>query len=512
MEIIMKVCTSAQMRAIDKSAEELGGIPSVVLMENAAIACMEEIIKNKNIKNVAVFCGKGNNGGDGFALARHLFNRGINVCVYLVCGSEFSGDALINFEIISKMGINIKELYDSDLSEYELKFYDIVIDAIFGTGIRGSVEGLAREIIESINKNCENIFSVDIPSGINADTGEICGVCVKADTTVTFAAYKLGLLLYPGADYTGNLTVKDISIPKYITEGQNININVIDREMIEGIMPERKADSHKGDYGKVLIVGGSTGMSGAVAMAAQACVRCGAGLVTAAVPECINSALEVKLTEPMTIPLPAEKGQVNSECIEKLCDIINNYDVCLFGPGIGRNDYIGEILEKLLEKSQIPVIIDADGLFALAQRDYIIDKCNCNIVLTPHEMEMSRISKCGLDYVKNNRIELSQSFATGHGVTLILKGAHTIVTSMSGEQYININGNNGMAVGGSGDVLAGMTAAFVGRGMNESDAACLAVYLHGLSGDICAEELGCDAMLPTDIIKNIPNALKLPID
>ncbi len=508
----MKACTSAQMRAIDKSAEELGGIPSIVLMENAAIACMEEITKDKSIKKVAIFCGKGNNGGDGFALARHLFNKGLHVCVYLVCGSDFSGDALINFEIISKMGINIIELYDADMSKFELKFYDMVIDAIFGTGIKGKIEGLASEIIEAVNENCKNILSIDIPSGINADTGEICGVCIKADKTVTFAAYKLGLLLYPGADFTGRVIVKDISIPEYIIEGQNININIIDKRMIENILPQRNENSHKGDYGKVLIVGGSTGMSGAAAMAARACVRCGAGLVTAAVPECINTALEVKLTEPMTIALSCTNGQVDLNCIEKLCSVINNYDVCLFGPGIGRNEYIPQILEKILEVSQIPVIIDADGLFALAQRDDILDKCNCNIVLTPHEMEMSRISKCSLEYVSSNRIELSQSYVAAHGVTLILKGPHTIVTSMSGEQYININGNNGMATGGSGDVLAGMTAAFIARGLDESDAACLAVYLHGLAGDISAEQLGYDSMLPTDIIKNISNALKLPID
>ena len=214
----------------------------------------------------------------------------------------------------------------------------------------------------------------------------------------------------------------------------------------------------------------------------------------------------------MTIALPYENGQLNLACIEKLCTIINNYDVCLFGPGIGRNEYIAQILEKILEVSKIPVIIDADGLFALAQRNDILDKCSCNIVLTPHEMEMSRISKYDLDYISENRIELSQSYAAAHGVTLILKGPHTIVTSMSGEQYININGNNGMATGGSGDVLAGMIAAFIARGMDECDAACLSVYTHGLAGDISAEQLGYDSMLPTDIINNISNALKLPID
>ena len=207
----MKVCTASQMRNIDKSATELGGIPSIVLMENAAMACVEEILKQK-CETVSIFCGKGNNGGDGFAIARHLFNKGINVSVFLVCGSEFSGDALINFEIISKLGIKITELDDTDYLNLEIKNADVIVDAIFGTGITGEICGIAKDVIKLINENSKYTISVDIPSGINADTGEICSVCINADKTVTFAAYKKGLLLFPGADFTGEIVTKDISI------------------------------------------------------------------------------------------------------------------------------------------------------------------------------------------------------------------------------------------------------------------------------------------------------------
>ena len=235
----MKVCTASQMRNIDRSAEELGAIPSIVLMENAAIACVEEILKIDNLKSAVVFCGKGNNGGDGLAIARHLYNRGIETSVYLVCGSEFSKDALINFEITSKLGVKIVELHDADLLEMNISNCDVVVDAIFGTGIKGEIEGLAAEVIDIINDNAKYVLSVDIPSGVDADSGKISKFTVQADKTVTFAAYKLGMLMYPGALKTGEIVVKDISIPEYIINGQNININIIDKQFVNTVRPKR---------------------------------------------------------------------------------------------------------------------------------------------------------------------------------------------------------------------------------------------------------------------------------
>lgn len=508
----MKVCTASQMRNIDRSAEELGAIPSIVLMENAAISCALEILKIKDLKSVAVFCGKGNNGGDGLAIARHLYNRGINTTVYLVCGSDFSGDALINFEIASKLGVKIIELNDTDTLDLKIKTADIVVDAIFGTGIRGEIEGLASEVIDIINDNAKYVLSVDIPSGVDADTGKVSKSCIRADKTVTFAAYKLGILMYPGALKTGEIVVRDISIPEYIIDGQNININVIDKQYINSIRPTRFENSHKGDYGKILIIGGSKGLTGAVALACEACVRCGAGLVTAAVPESLNNIFEVKLTEPMTMPLNDKNGNLDKLCIPQILDRLNDFDVCLFGPGIGRGEDVLAILQAILKESQIPVIIDADGLWAFSKNPKILDECKCSVILTPHEMEMSRILNCSVEYLKENRQEISHEYATQNSVTLVLKGHHTIVTSPSGEQYININGNSGMATGGSGDVLAGIIAAFTARLDTETKAANMGVYIHGLSGDLAAEELGEESMLPTDIINHIPNALKLPVE
>ena len=508
----MKVCTASQMREIDRSAEELALIPSVILMENAAIACVDEIMKTDNLKSVAIFCGKGNNGGDGFAIARHLYNRGIKTDVYLVCGSDFSGDALINYEIISNMGVNIFEISDTDNLDLKISMADVIVDAIFGTGIRGEIIGVAADVINLINKNAKYILSVDIPSGVDADNGKISTACIKADKTVTFAAYKLGMLLYPGASMTGEIIVKDISIPEYIIDNQNININIIDNKYIDEIRPKRCENSHKGSYGKILIIGGSTGLTGAVCMACEACVRSGAGLVTAAVPESLNNIFETKLTEPMTIPLNDKKGQLDELCIPQILDRLNDFDVCLFGVGVGRSKSIGVILEEILKKSEIPVIIDADGLWAFAQKKDMINECKCSVILTPHEMEMARILGCDISEILENRQSVSYDYATGNGVTLVLKGHHTIVTSPSGEQYININGNSGMATGGSGDVLAGIIAAFCARSKTETDAAIMGVYVHGLSGDLASMDKGEDSMLPTDMILKISDALKLPVE
>lgn len=505
----MKACFARQMRDIDKNASELAGIPGIVLMENAAISCVKHL-ENLNIQNkrIAVFCGKGNNGGDGFAIARHLLNQGIDTTVFLVCGSDFSGDALTNYEILSKMGADISEILDTDDLKYKIMSFDIIVDAIFGTGIKGEIHGIAYDIIYAINKYSKFTFSVDIPSGINADNGSIGNIAIKADITITFAAYKIGMLQFPGADYCGKIVVENISIPKYIME--HININVIDSYLAKEKMPVRKSDSHKGDYGKLLIIGGSKGLTGAPVMSAEAALKCGTGLITVGTPKSVNGILEVKLTEPMTYPLPDIDGILTKSSLPYILKLMENCDALVFGPGIGRTPEIPEILRGILKNSKIPVIVDADGLYALSQDIDMLSECSCNLIFTPHEMEFSRISGYSLNEIKENRLLLSKEFAAEYGVTLILKGPRTIVTLPDGKQYINITGNNGMATGGSGDVLAGMIGAFLSRGCSEEDASVLGVYCHGLAGDLGAEKFGKDSLTPSDIISLIH--LILPVE
>ncbi len=505
----MKACSVEEMRHIDKMAEELGGIPSIVLMENAGIACTERLLElKKDAKRVAVFCGKGNNAGDGFVIARHLMNKGLDVSVFLVLGSDFSKDALINYEILYKMGAEITELSDTDNLKYKIMGYDAIIDAIFGTGIRGEISGIAEEVIRTINDYKKFTLSVDIPSGVNGDDGSISGVCIKADATVTFAAYKTGMLLFPGADFTGRVYVADISIPSYIKE--HLTIDIIDETMAQKMMPKRYDNSHKGNYGKVFIVGGSRGLTGAAAMAAMSAIRTGAGLVTVGIPESLNSIMEEKLTEPMTYPLKDNGGNLGLDAIPQIIDKMNESDVLVFGPGLGRNPEITEILREILKNSKIPVIIDADGLFALSGDLDMLSCCGCNLIFTPHEAEFSRLSGYSVAEISDNRLKLSKEFASEYGVTLVLKGAKTIVTAPDAKQYINITGNNGMATGGSGDVLAGMIAALLARGQDEEMAAALGVYYHGLAADKAAEKTGKNSLIPTDIIASIP--LILPVE
>ena len=494
------------MRDIDLSASNEAFIPSILLMENAALACVN-FIKTLNVHRIGIFCGKGNNGGDGFAIARQLIRLGYDVHVFLVLDTAFSGDALINYNILKNTNAKITAITDTELLEYYISASDLTVDAIFGTGIHGEIGGMAREVITAINNYSKAILSVDIPSGVNADTGEVLSVAVKADYTVTFAAYKLGMFLYPGADYTGEIYISDISIPDYIIEKSPSDIYLTDSAYAKKLLPERKNNSHKGDYGKVFILGGSIGMTGAVALSSQSSLVSGAGLVTLGIPKSLNSVMEVKLTEVMTYPLPEISGMLSDDAYTLVSEKINSSDILLFGPGIGRNESTQKLLFKILKNSQIPIIIDADGLYLLSEHLDILSSCNSNLILTPHEMEFARLLNKNIDEVRANRLELSKEFATQYGVTLVLKGHHTIATAPDGRQYINPTGNPGMATGGSGDVLAGMIAAFAASLPDETNAAVLSVYIHGLAGDIALENSNEISLTAQDIANNIKNAI-----
>ena len=507
----MKACFASEMRGVDKAASEIGGIPSIVLMENAAMACVEELkndFANLSEKSVAVFCGKGNNGGDGFAIARHLYNMGIDVAVYLVCGNEFKGDAKINFDIIKRMNINIDVISDIEDLKYIVRSYDIIVDAIFGTGISGTVRGISYDVISEINNNAKYIVAGDVPSGINSDSGEICGVCIKADKTVTFAAYKVGMLMFPAADYVGKAAVKDISIPDYIIDGQNLKINVIDDKFVRSNFPKRENNSQKGDYGKVLVIAGSAGMTGAAYLSSQTAVTTGSGLVTLAVPSSLNGAMEAKTTEVMTVPLSDKNGRISAGAIDEILKRVDKADTVLIGPGLGRCDDVSEVVESVLEYSKVPVIIDADGINAVAENMKALSSCTCPVIFTPHTVEMSRLTGLEREYIEDNRLVTAKEFAEENGVTLILKGHHTIVTGQDGEQYINITGNSGLATGGSGDVLAGTVASLVSRGINETVASAMAVYIHGLAGDIAKDKYGIESVTASKVMECIPCALR----
>ncbi len=482
------------MRRIDALSTEKFNIPGIVLMENAATACVLEI---KHFESFTVVCGRGNNGGDGLAIARRLIIMGKKVKIYLALGDDYSGDALINYNILKAMGLEVGNIESCEF-EKDLQLSDCVVDAILGTGIKGEIKSPVKEIIERINRNSKYILSVDVPSGINADSGEAT-VAVKADKTVTFAAYKAGMLLYPAADFTGKIIVADISIPKELLE--KINVNTIDAEFAKRVMPQRRANSHKGDYGKIFVIGGSVGMAGAVTLAAKAAFRAGAGIVTACIPKEINDVVQKSCIEAMTCPVDFEKDK------DIICEKMKGYDAILFGNGIGREEYVYDLLEKVLETARVPVVVDADGLFALSKNVELLKRCKCPVIITPHSAEMGRLIKMAPADVEKDRIGVSKDFSDKYGVTLVLKGNHSIITAPCGTQYINLTGNSGMATAGSGDVLAGITAALAVTVGDKTEAAALSVYLHAESGDYAVEGVTETSLTAPDIVNAIPHIL-----
>jgi len=499
-----KICIAKEMRECDRLATENFGIPSVLLMENAAISVVCKIEEKFSLKGLraAVFCGKGNNGGDGLAIARLLSVKGADVCIYLVSGSDYKGDAYTNYKIAECMDLDIHD----GISNYDIGSYDILVDAILGTGISGDVYPDTAEIINNINLNSKYIFSVDIPSGIDSDTGRVCGTAVKADETVTFAAYKRGMFLFPGCEYCGKISVADISMPHELLE--NINVQLTDSEFIKRVITKRKKNTHKGDYGRIFIIGGSRGLTGAAHLASMGALKSGGGLITLGICESLNGIMEQKLTEIMTLPLEEKDGHISAEAFSKISRLINRCSCVLFGPGLGISRDVQELLKNILRKSKVPVIIDADGINVLARDKSVLDECGCSVILTPHSGEMSRLMGMPVDEVEMNRFEVSMAASQELGATVVLKGPYTIVTGANGLQYINNTGNPGMATGGSGDVLAGMISAFAARGISEEEAAAAAVYLHGLAGDFAKETTGEESLTPTDIVENISKAIQ----
>lgn len=491
----MKVCTAGEMRQIDALSVEKFNIPGIVLMENAASSCTREIA---DYNTFVIVVGKGNNGGDGLAIARQLINLGKKVEIYLVFTDEFSGDAKINREILKSMGIEPKFCDDLDAFTLSVKNADCTVDAIFGTGIKGEVTGQAKNVIEIINEHSKYTLSVDVPSGINSDNGEASTATVKADKTVTFAAYKKGMLLYPAADYTGEVIVSNIQIPEMAFDELGIKINATDNDYAKKLMPKRNKNSHKGDYGKILVIGGKLGMGGAVYLSSLAALRMGAGLVTVCIPNELSGYIKELPPEVMTMPMDFDGDS------DKIADMVNNYDAVLFGNGIGREEKVITLLEKILNKIKVPVVIDADGLFALSKTlEKIKGK---DAILTPHSMEMARLSGVNPEDVEKKRFELSKDFAEKYGVTLVLKGNHSIITAPNGVQNVNMTGNSGMATAGSGDVLAGMTVALLAV-KDSFSAATLAVHLHGKSGDFASDRLSETSVMAGDIIDQIPHIL-----
>lgn len=514
----IKVVTAEQMRDLDRRATEEYGIPSLLLMENAGLAVFEaarDLLGGRLAdKNVVIVAGPGNNGGDGFAAARHLSTAQARVTVaYYGDRAKAKGDALTNIEIAEKMGISIEAPPLGEKMDELLGHADLVIDALLGTGTKGEVREPFAAVLERMWKSRSRILSVDIPSGIDADTGAELGRVATAAATVTFGLPKLGLVVYPGRQKAGNILISGIGMPDQLTRYADSRAYLLTRWCALLAATPLPQDSNKGDYGHVAIVAGSVGMTGAAVLAAMGALRIGAGLVTAAVPESLNDIMEVKLTEAMTIPVPEGSARAfGMASLAAVLDIIGKCDSAVIGPGFGRDEDTVAFTLELLKKLKKPAIVDADALFAISTDVKVLKKCKAPLVITPHPGEMARLLGTTVEEVQSNRLEVARSFAKQFGVTVVLKGAGTVVAHPDGLAFINATGTPGMATGGTGDVLSGMIGALLARSGQTTSAACASVYLHGKAGEAAAEALGERSMLAGDLAEYIPDAIRSVLD
>ena len=505
------------MRWCDETAIRSFGIPSLLLMENAGKGSADAIARFFGpLKDcsIVVACGKGNNGGDGFVVARHLLNHGAIVTVVLLAsGRELKGDARRNFEILSAIlkqfpkRVQIKKFTEKSLSGLKV---DLVVDALLGTGFSGAIRSPLSGMIDWINRQKVPVVSLDIPSGINGTTGMMANKAVAAQRTVTMGAIKTGLLCNQGREHAGDVEVIDIGIPAGVYASRNLRTFLIESGDVAAVLPRRKLTAHKYSVGKVFILAGSTGFTGAAALAAFAALRSGAGAVLLGTPETVYPILAKKLSEAIVVPLPAtQSGSLSMAGIRQIEERIRWADVTVIGPGLSQNAETVEVVAQLAATGKGKMLIDADGLNAIARSGVrLLRKSGREIIVTPHSGEFSRLAGIDASEVDARRVESARDFAKTHGVTVVLKGAPSVTAEPRGTVILNSTGNPGMATVGSGDVLSGVVAGLWAQGMQPIDAASSGVWLHGRSGDLAAAKLGERSLVAQDLIDFLSHAFQ----
>ena len=519
----MKLVTSQQMRNIDKKTIKGEKIPGLELMEKAGLGSAQVAKKmlghQLKDKRVLILCGRGNNGGDGFVVGRYLSQWGADVKLFLLGKkNDVKGDAKVNMKKAQDMGLPIKELSrKKDLPRNPNSH--LMVDAIFGTGFQGKAEGLYADAINFINKSESPVLAIDIPSGLNADTGKAEGVCVKADHTATMALPKVGHFFHPGRTYSGEVTVVDIGVTKKIINKEKLNLNLMTKEEVKALLPQRPGDAYKGTCGRVVLIAGSTGMTGAAALASTSTLRVGAGMAILGLPKTLNDIMEIKLTEVMTKPLPdvRKKGVLALRGLGEIVELFPWADCLALGPGLGQHFETIELVRRILKRTTLPTLVDADGLNAIAKDSSILKEIDIPLILTPHIGELSRMINVPAEEIAKDRMKYALDTAREFGCVLVFKGAPTIVAEPKGQIYVNSTGNAGMATAGSGDVLTGIIIGLVaqmlfdrwGRDINKImlDSVISGVYIHGVAGDLAKGQKGEMGMIAGDIMDNIPDAL-----
>jgi len=508
----LKLVTGEIMAEIDRRTIEEAGIPGIVLMEKAGQGVVDQAVSmlGPEERNIMIICGGGNNGGDGFVAARILAHKGYLVHVFLIGDIPQEGDAAVNFRVLGSMGLEVISVRDQETLWHHIREreYHLIIDALLGTGLHGEVRGLAEETISFINSLEIPVLSVDIPSGIDSSSGRVLGQAVEATATVTFGLPKVGLQVYPGCIYTGQMEVIDIGIPRYILEEAPASGIMLEEEWAWKHYPHRSIEAYKGSCGRLFVIGGSLGMTGAPVLAARAAFRSGAGVVTLGIPESLNQVFETKATEVMSCPLPeSEPGLLGARALGPILEKIESSDFVVLGPGLGRGPEIEELVEGVIKECDRPLILDADGINGLSGPKMLKDR-RARTVLTPHYGEMARLLGISRDEVLRVPFEVARAFALEWEVILVLKGPHTIVALPDGHVYVNTSGNPGLATAGSGDVLTGVITGIMGQNISLPEAVAMGVYLHGRAGDLAVEEKGIYGINAGDLVDYLPRAWK----
>ncbi|MCI8483991.1 MAG: NAD(P)H-hydrate dehydratase [Lachnospiraceae bacterium] len=489
---------SRQMKQCDKNTIDYFGVPSLVLMERAALGVAEEIERYfpEHKEKVLCVCGQGNNGGDGLAIGRILWQRGYHVTIVMIPGKgRLSEETRTQAEILKRYGIEIW----NDIPE---GFFDVTVDALFGIGLTRELEGIYREVIEAMNQMPGMKIAVDLPSGIQADTGQVMGIGFRADLTVTFAFSKRGLLLYPGAEYAGRVLLKDIGIDEHSFLEENPQVYYMEPWDLK-MVPFRRPYSNKGSYGKVLTVAGRKNMAGAAFLSGKASYVTGAGLVRLLTEE-ENRVILQQLLPEAVLTTYEEKESLS----EFLPEALNQADVIVAGPGLGMGERAELLIETILKQAEVPVILDADGLNVVAEHLEWLREAKGPVVVTPHLGEMERLTKKGIFEIQKELLQTAQEFALEYNVICVLKDARTITALPDGKIYVNVSGNNGMATAGSGDVLTGILAGLAAQGMELCQAAPVGVYLHGAAGDSQRRYKGTYGMTAQDLLTGIGEVLR----
>jgi NAD(P)H-hydrate epimerase len=511
----MRVLNTQQMREADRRTIEDIGLPSVVLMENAgrqAVAAMEAAFEELSSSKVGVLCGRGSNGGDGFVIARTLVQRGVDTAVFLLGSvAEIRGDARTNLEILGRIGLTVVEIttaQDWELHFSEVSECDVLVDAIVGTGFHGRLTGMLETVVADVNDLGVPIVAIDLPTGLSADSHVVEGDAIEASMTVTLAAPKIPLVFPPADSHAGDLVIADIGIPlPLIDDVEGPYLELLTRERMRELVPVRAAESHKGDFGRVLIVAGSVGKTGAAHLAALGALRSGAGLVTIAAPRSCVSVLASMGPEYMTEPLDeTPSGRIDYAALERVLEL--KADVIAVGPGLGQEPSTFAFVQGLVERAGVSLVLDADALNAFVEEpERLMGRDGIEMIVTPHPGEMARLVGSTIEATQRDRLAAARGFASIHKLHVILKGHRTLIAGPEDRVFLNFTGNAGMATGGTGDVLTGMVAAWFAQ-LLDAEAACkIAVYLHGSAGDLAEADEGEVSLIATDLVSRIGDAI-----